>query len=199
VYPRYILGHLARKLGELLELGSDFLHRIQTDETSLPGPSLHLLIPADNGHQELHQQYQWLQPSEIEYSQVLFQIKDNIYRVLTVYSKTYNKWFEVDPVPMRDLHKTTNLYKVHVCRLVEDVLLFASSRRKFSSAPDRIELLTTGHTIASAPCTVIGHLTEDGNVAKMMDDETKTGFSPTRDYLSIPKIMIGQLFRHSFL
>ena len=100
---------------------------------------------------------------------------------------------------MRDLHKTTNLYKVHARRLVEDVLSLASSWLKFSPEPDGIELLTTGHAIASAPGTVIGHLTEDGNVAKMMDDETKTGFSPTREYLSNPKIMIGQLFGHSFL
>jgi hypothetical protein len=67
---------------------------------------------------------------------VLFQIKDNIYRVLTVYSKTYNKWLEVDSVPMRDLHKATNLYKVHARRLVEDVLSFASSQRKLTPAPD---------------------------------------------------------------
>jgi hypothetical protein len=41
---------------------------------------------------------------------VLFQIKqDNIYRVLTLYSKTYNKWLEVDSVPMSHLRKTANL------------------------------------------------------------------------------------------
>ena len=104
---------------------------------------------------------------------VLFQIKDSIYRVLTVYSKTYNKWLEVDSVPMSHLSKSTNLYKVHARRLVEDVLSFTSSRRKFSPALDRIELLTTGHAIASG--TIIGDLdAADGNVlAKMMNDETK--------------------------
>ena len=104
---------------------------------------------------------------------VLFQIKDNVYRVLTVYSKTYNKWLEVDPVPMSHLQKAANLYKIHARRLVEDVLSFTSSRRKFSPAPDRIELLTTGHAIASG--TIIGHLAEeDGNVVvvKKMDNNT---------------------------
>jgi hypothetical protein len=80
---------------------------------------------------------------------VLFEIKDNIYRVLTVYSKTYNKWLEVDSVPMSHLHKTGNLYKVHARRLVEDVLSFSGSQRKFGPAADHIELLTTGHDIAA--------------------------------------------------
>ena len=73
---------------------------------------------------------------------------------------------------MSHLNKSTNLYKVHAPRLVEDVLSFTSSRRRFSPAPDRIELLTTGHAIASG--TIIGDLdAADGNVAKMMNDETK--------------------------
>ena len=38
--------------------------------------------------------------------------------------------------------------------------------------PDCIDLLTTGHAIASG--TIIGDLdAADGNVAKMMNDETK--------------------------
>ena len=90
---------------------------------------------------------------------VLFQIKDNIYRVLTVYSKTYNKWLEVDSVPLVHLHKTSNLYKVHARRLVEDVLSFPSSQRKFSPAADCIELLTTGQAIAAG--TIIGSLADD--------------------------------------
>jgi hypothetical protein len=61
---------------------------------------------------------------------VLFQIKDNIYRVLTVYSKTYNKWLEIDSVPMSHLHKTANLYKMHARRLVEDVLSFSGQSAK---------------------------------------------------------------------
>jgi hypothetical protein len=93
---------------------------------------------------------------------VLFQIKDKIYRVLTVYSKTYNKWLEVDSVPLVHLHKTANLYKVHARRLVEDVLSFTSRQeRKFSPAADCIELLTSGHAIAAG--TIIGSLA-DGNI-----------------------------------
>jgi hypothetical protein len=100
---------------------------------------------------------------------VLFQIEDNIYRVLTVYSKTYNKWLEVESVPMSNLHKTPNLYKVHARRLVEDVLSFTSSRRKFSPSAEQIALLTNGHAIAAG--TIIGSLS-DGDT-KMMEDETK--------------------------
>ena len=70
------------------------------------------------------------------------------------------------------IQRASILYKVHARRLVEDVLSLTSSRHKFSPAPDRIELLTTGHAIASG--TIIGDLdAADGNVSKMMNDETK--------------------------
>ena len=87
---------------------------------------------------------------------VLFQINNNVYRVLTVYSKTYNKWLEIESVPMSHLQRSANLYKVHARRLVEDVLSFSCIGRKFSSAADCIELLTTGHAIAAG--TIIGSL-----------------------------------------
>jgi hypothetical protein len=101
---------------------------------------------------------------------VLFQIKDNIYRVLTVYSKTYNKWLEVDSVPMSHLHKTANLHKVHACRLVEDVLSFSGSQRKFGPAADHIELLTDGHDIAAG--TIIGSLADAS--LKLMKEANET-------------------------
>ena len=44
-------------------------------------------------------------------SNVLFQIGVNVYRVLTIYSKTYNKWLEVTSVPMGHLQKSANLYR----------------------------------------------------------------------------------------
>ena len=101
---------------------------------------------------------------------VLFQIKDNIYRVLTVYSKTYNKWLEVDSVPMSHLHKTANLYKVHARRLVEDVLSFCGSQRRFGPAADFIELLTTGHDIAAG--TIIRSLADASLKLMKEADET---------------------------
>jgi hypothetical protein len=87
---------------------------------------------------------------------VLFQINNNVYRVLTVYSKMYNKWLEIELVPMSHLQRSTNLYKVHARRLVEDVLSFSTIGRKFSPAADGIELLTTGHAIAAG--TIVGSL-----------------------------------------
>ena len=87
---------------------------------------------------------------------VLFQIGDNVYRVLTIYSKTYNKWLEVTSVPMGHLQKSANLYKVHARRIVEDVLSFNSSQRQFIPAENCIELLTTGHAIAAG--TILGSL-----------------------------------------
>ena len=87
---------------------------------------------------------------------MLFQIGDNVYRVLTIYSKTYNEWLEVTSVPIGHLQKSANLYKVHAGRIVEDVLSFNSSQRQFIPAETCIELMTTGHAIAAG--TILGSL-----------------------------------------
>ena len=46
---------------------------------------------------------------------VIFQLGDKRYCVLTVYEKMHNKWLEVESVPMSHLQKSTNLYK---CMLI---------------------------------------------------------------------------------
>ena len=51
---------------------------------------------------------------------VLFEIDKKVYRVLTIYTKTYNKWLEIESVPLASLNKTQ---KVHARHMLEEFML----------------------------------------------------------------------------